>query len=183
MKRLNFFALVLLGSLATAASAQERTPQIYLNENLGFNIEGYNYAQDELPCEIEEGLVSKILERAAKRGLVMQAVSTADKIQGGDTPVLAIDIEGLALGSEEFTFGMDSSSNLPAVKVTAGLIHATEPNSLVTASHSCAFASLTEFTPSSNVLDMGTTHTVCSATQKCLNDLSNDILQWVAPQL
>ncbi|WP_347331722.1 hypothetical protein [Marinimicrobium locisalis] len=183
MKPLNLFALLLLGSLATAVSADERPAQIYLNENLGFNIEGYNYVQKELPCEIEESLVSKILERAAKQGLAMQAVSTVDKIQGGDTPVLAIDIEGLALGSEEFTFGMDSSSNLPAVKVTAGLIHATEPGSLVTATHSCGFASLTELTPSSSVLDMGTTHTVCSATGKCLNDLSNDIVQWVVPQL
>lgn len=183
MKRLNLIALVLLGPLAAAVSADERPAQIYLNENLGFNVEGYNYVQDELPCDIEESLVSKILERAAKRGLAMQAVSTADKIHSGDKPVLAIDIEGLALGSEEFTFGMDSSSNLPAVKVIAGLFHATEPNSVVTATHSCAIASLNELTPSSSVLDLGTTHTVCSATRKCLNDLSNDIVQWVVPQL
>lgn len=182
MKPLNLFALVLLGSLATVVSADERPAQVYLNENLGFNVEGYNYDQ-ELPCEIEESLVSKILERAEKRGLAMQAVSTADKIKSGDTPVLAIDIIGLALGSEEFTFGMHSSSNLPAVKVTAALIHATEPNSVVTATHSCAIASLNELTPSSSVLDLGTPYTVCSATQRCLNDLSNDIIQWVAPQL
>lgn len=160
-----------------------RPAQIYLNENLGFNIEGYNYAQEQLPCEIEKTLVLSLLERAEKQGLAMQAVNTADKIRAGDIPVLAIDIEGLALGSEEFTFGMKSNSKLPAVKVTAALIHATEPNSVVTASHSCGFSSLREFTPSSNVLDMGTAHTVCSATHKCLNDLSNDIVEWLVPLL
>lgn len=185
MKRLIFFVVALMGCFAAASSVAQSTgdADIYLNEHLGFNIEGYNYAQDELPCEIDTTLVSKILERAEERGLNMQAVSTADKIQGGEKPVLAIDIEGLALGSEEFTFGIDTDSNLPSVQVTAGLLHASEPGSAVTAGHSCAFASLTEFTPSSDVLDLGTTHTVCSATQKCLNDLSNDIVQWVAPQL
>lgn len=160
-----------------------RPAQIYLNENLGFNIEGYNYAQEQLPCEIEKTLVLSLLERAEKQGLAMQAVNTADKIRAGDIPVLAIDIEGLALGSEEFTFGIKFNSTLPAVKVTAALIHATEPNSVVTASHSCGFSSLREFTPSSNVLDMGTAHTVCSATHKCLNDLSNDIVEWLVPLL
>ncbi|MAN50653.1 MULTISPECIES: hypothetical protein [unclassified Marinimicrobium] len=183
MKPLSLLALVCLGAISAAVSADERPAQIYLNENLGFNIEGYNYAQDELPCEIEQSLVSSILERAEKQGLVMQAVSTADKIKAGDIPVLAIDIEGLTLGSEEFTFGMKSNSKLPAVKVTTALIHATAPNSVVTASHSCGFASLRDFTPSSNVLDMGTAYTVCSATQRCLKDLSKDIVEWLVPLL
>lgn len=181
MKTVSLLSLMSL-FLSTVCFAQGKA-DIYLNKNLGFNVEGFNYAQDKLPCDIDTALVDKIIERAQAKGLAMEAVGTADKIQNGEIPVLAIDIEGLALGSKEYTFGMKTTSNLPAVRVTVGLLNAASPNSVNTAKHGCAIATLNELTPSSSVLDMGTAHTICSATYKCLNDLSNDIVQWVLPQL
>lgn len=184
MKSLKLTAALLFSCLPVASFAQsgDAKPDIYLNQNLGFNVEGYNYSQSEFPCEIDTTLVSKIIERAASKGIRMEAAGTADKLLSGEVPVLAIDVEALALG-KDFTFGTDARSNLPSVKVTAGLIDANLPGGVVTAKHSCAIATLNQLTPSSNVMDLGTTHTVCSAAHKCLNDLSNDIVEWVRPQL
>lgn len=170
-------------SAANFAQANDSTPDVYLNQNLGFNVEGYKYAQSEFPCDIDTTLVAQIVERAQKKGIRMEAAGTADKLLNGEVPVLAIDIEALVLGSDEFTFGTKSSSNLPSVRVTAGLIDEDLPDGVVTAKHSCAIATLSQLNPSSSVTDLGTTHTVCSATHKCLNDLSKDIVEWVSPQL
>jgi hypothetical protein len=55
---------------------------------------------------------------------------------------------------------------------------------MVIAKHTCAIMTLNEFTPSTNILDMGSTGTtVCSATRKCLRDLSKDVVEWMAPQV
>lgn len=184
MKSRNLSAALLFSciSMAGLAQADDSAPDIYLNQNLGFNVEGYSYAQSEFPCEIDTTLVAKIVERATSKGIRMEAAGTADKLLNGKVPVLAIDIEALALG-QEFTFGTDTRTNLPSVKVTAGLIDEALPDGVVTAKHSCAIATLNQLTPSSNIMDMGTTHTICSAAHKCLNDLSNDIVEWVGPQL
>ncbi len=171
-------AALLFSLVAASASAQK--PQVYVNQNLGFNVEGFNYAQSNFPCEIDKVLVESLVAQGNSQGLNMEAVGTADKIRNGVIPVLAIDVEQLVLG-EKYKFGTRSKSNLPMVKVTAALI--TSPEDFVSAKHSCAIATLNEFTPSSNVLDMGTTATVCAATRKCLNDLSKDIVQWIEPQL
>lgn len=184
MKSFKLTAALLFSCLPAASFAQSDNakPDIYLNQNLGFNVEGYNYSQSEFPCEIDTTLVSKIVERANNKGIRMVAAATADKLMSGEVPVLAIDVEALALG-KDFTFGTDTRSNLPSVKVTAGLIDEELPGGVATAKHSCAIASLNQLTPSSDILDMGTTHTVCSAAHKCLDDLSNDIVEWVSPQL
>jgi hypothetical protein len=91
-----------------------------------------------------------------------------------------MDVEQLVLGGEEHTYGTETHSTLPKVQVTAAVIKGKD---MVTAKHTCAIATLREFTPSSSVLDLGTTTTVCAATRKCLKDLSKDIVDWVAPQL
>src|SRR5690606_3336446 len=123
-----------------------------------------------------------LIKRSKSAGIQMEAVTTPDKIRNGVIPVVAIDIEQLVL-NEEFRFGSSSRSNLPFVQVTTALITGQGETGFVTAKHSCAIATLNELTPSSNVLDLGTVATVCSATRKCLNDLSNDIVQWIAPQV
>lgn len=177
-----FSACLAAPSLAQTTSGSGG-PHFYLNESLGFNVEGYNYAQDEYPCDIDTALVERIVERATSKSLQVEATRSAEKIRSGETPVLAIDIESLVLGSEDRTFGTKSDSNLPSVRVTAALVNTDTEEGFTTAKHSCAIATLNELTPSSNILDLGGTHTVCSATHKCLDDLSKDIVQWVAPQI
>ena len=187
MKPYVLFLTVLFACSSTVSLAQQESRpelrQVYINENFGFNVEGYKYEQSELPCEIDRVLVEKIIQRAPSSGLDVEAVHTADKIHNGEVPVLAIDIEALVLGSEEYTYGTHHTSNLPSVRVTAALFDKALPNGFSNAKHSCAIATLNELTSSSNILDMGTGHTVCSATRRCLTDLSNDIIDWVAPQL
>jgi hypothetical protein len=163
-----------------SAAAHAAEPQAYINENFGFNVKGYKYNQSEFPCDIDKNLVALLVERGKKSGLNLEPANTADKIHNGVIPVIAIDVEQLVLGRKERSYGADPHSTLPKVQVTAAVIKGDE---LVTAKHTCAIATLNQVTPSSNVLDLGTTGTICSVTRRCLRDLSKDIINWVAPQL
>lgn len=176
------FACVPMANWAETATSSR--PLVYFNQNIGFNVKGYNYAQSEFPCEIDKVLAREIIERGVQEGVEIEAVSTADKIQSKEHPVLAIDIESLNLGSKEYSFGEKSNSNLPSVKVTAALMNNGTPEGYSLAKHSCAIATVNELVITSSVLDMGTYGvTVCSATHKCLIDLSKDIVRWVVPQV
>lgn len=180
--------LILLSTISAAAlgaTQASSAPQLYVNPVLGFNVEGYNYSQSEFPCQIDSVLVDRISEYAKSQGLGVEVTGNADKIKNADAPVLAMDIEALSLG-EGYSFGTKSKarSNLPSVRVTAALIGEQFAGGFVTAEHSCAVATLSEVTPSSSVLDLGTYGvTVCSASHKCLSDLAHDIVRWAKPQV
>ena len=171
-------ALFLMITFSTASVGNE-TAKVYINENLGFNIPGFKYSQSELPCEIGSTLVKYLLSDSRKAGINVEATGVAEKIRNGAIPVLAMDIEELIL-NEEYKFGTTTKHSLPKVQVTAAII---KGNQMETAKHTCAIATLNEFTPTSNVLDLGTTTTVCGATRKCLKGLSKDIVEWMAPQM
>lgn len=161
------------------AYAKDEQAQVYINQNIGFNVPGYNYKQDEFPCEVDKKLVEFLIEDGRKSDLNISAVGTADKIQNGTIPVVAIDIEQLVL-TKDFKMGTQRDGVLPKVQVTAAVI---KGDALTTAKHTCAIATLNEFTPSSSVLDLGTNVSVCGATHKCLRDLSKDIVEWFVPQV
>jgi hypothetical protein len=164
-----------------SAPLDAKAPLVYINQNIGFNVPGYKYKQSEFPCDIDKVLVSNLVDQARDDGIRLEPVSTADKILNGVIPVVAIDIEQLVLGNEERQFGTKQSNPLPKVQVTVALIKAKDD--MVTAKHTCAIMTLNEFTPSTNVLDLGTSTTLCSATRKCLKDLSKDVVEWVSPQV
>jgi hypothetical protein len=156
-----------------------KAPLVYVNKNLGFNVPGYKYKQSGFPCELDKVLVDNLVEQSKINGIRMEPVSTADKIRNGVVPVLLIDVEQLVLGDRQF--GTERDSKLPKVQVTAAVL---KGKNMTTAKHTCAIMTLNEFTPSSNVLDLGSNGvTVCAATRKCLQDLSKDVVQWVEPQL
>lgn len=168
--------------LAIAADDQPlsaKAPLVYVNKNLGFNVPGYKYKQSGFPCDLDTVLVDNLVEQSKMNGIRMEPVSTADKIRNGVVPVLLIDVEQLVLGDRQF--GTERDSKLPKVQVTAAVL---KGKNMTTAKHTCAIMTLNEFTPSSNVLDLGSNGvTVCMATRKCLQDLSKDVVQWVEPQL
>lgn len=171
--------LLSLFILSPALHAESNQPLVYLNKHFGFNVPGYKYAQAELPCDIDSSLVELLVANSAKSKITLQPVGTADKIRNGIVPVLAIDIEQLVL-SKDYQFGTETRHPLPKVQVTAAVI---KGDNIVTAKHTCVIATLNEFTPASNVLDLGTATTTCGATRKCLGDLSKDIVEWLAPQV
>ena len=193
MKQLSIKHLSIKLALLTLASAfpfvaiaestlSANAPLVYVNKNIGFNVEGYKYKQSEFPCEIDSVLVSNLIDRAQTEGIRLESISTHEKIHNGVIPVLAIDVEQLVLGGENRQFGTKRDSNLPKVQITAALVKG--KNNIVTAKHTCAIMSLNEFTPSSNVLDLGSNGvTMCSATRKCLQDLSKDVVEWIEPQI
>lgn len=177
------FALPLQMMMASEASSLDaKAPLVYVNQNVGFNVKGYKYKQSEFPCNIDKVLVSNLVDRASASGIRMEPVATADKIMNGVVPVLAIDVEQLVLGGDKRQFGTKRSSNLPKVQVTVAMIKGKD--NMVTAKHTCAIMTLNEFTPSTNVMDLGGNGvTVCSATEKCLKDLSKDVVEWMSPMV
>lgn len=174
-------ACPLIALAAEPAPLDDKAPLVYINQNIGFNVKGYKYKQSEFPCDIDKVLVNNLVEKAHDDGIRLEPVSTADKILNGVIPVVAIDIEQLVLGNEGRQFGTRQTSPLPKVQVTVALIKGKDD--MVTAKHTCAIMTLNEFTPSTNVLDMGTSTRLCSATRKCLKDLSKDVVEWVSPQV
>lgn len=184
--KLSLLIPALLCSVSTVGAPESapldaKAPLVYINQNIGFNVKGYKYKQSEFPCDIDKVLVSNIVDQAKRDGIRIEPIGTADKILNGVIPVVAIDIEQLVLGSEERQFGTKQSNTLPKVQVTVALIKGKDD--MVTAKHTCAIMTLNEFTPSTNVLDLGNGVTVCSATRKCLKDLSKDVVEWVSPQV
>jgi hypothetical protein len=184
--KLLLLTLALSFPMFTMASATPQltadAPLVYINQNFGFNVKGYKYAQAEYPCDIDKVLVENLISRAKSAGIRLEAINTIDKIQNGVVPVLAIDIEQLVLGDQERQFGTKQGSNLPKVQITAALVK--NKDSFLTAKHTCAIATLNQFSPTSDVMDLGSNGvTVCSATRKCLQDLSKDVVEWIAPQI
>lgn len=156
-------------------------PDMYLNENLGFNVKGYNYKQNEFPCKVDKLIVKQTLKRAKKKDWKIEATGTSDKIYGSGLPVLAMDINGLILGSEEHTYGAKSSTNLPSVRVTAAIIDKKYPDGLITEDLMCAIGELQDLAPpTSSVMDLGVpSKTVCDVIEVCVKDLGKDIVDWV----
>ena len=182
MKKLIHVTLISLCILAPAINANEHQTQVYVNQNIGFNVPGYKYEQSEFPCNIDKTLVNLLIEKGTKANLKMEAVLTTEEINNDIIPVLLIDIEQLALG-QKYTFGTKTKSNLPKVQVTAGILKG-KGMPMETAKHTCAIATLNELTTSTDVLDLGHTGTtVCSATKRCLQYLSKDIIEWLEPQV
>jgi len=176
-----FLCSVFATAAPDSVSLNEKAPLVYINQNIGFNVKGYKYKQSEFPCDIDKVLVSNLVDQAKSDGIRLEPVGTSDKILNGVIPVMAIDIEQLVLGNEKRQFGTKQSNPLPKVQVTVALIKGKD--NMVTAKHTCAIMTLNEFTPSTDVLDLGSGVTVCSATRKCLKDLSKDVVEWVSPQL
>ena len=185
MKLLLLTLAFIFPTLAVAATEPDLSPNaplVYINKNFGFNVKGFKYKQSEFPCDIDKVLVSALVDSSRKEDIRLEPVSTAAKINNGVIPVLAIDIEQLVLGDQQHQFGTKQTSTLPKVQITAALVK--NKASIVTAKHTCAIMSLNEFTPSTDVLDLGSNGvTVCDATKKCLQDLSKDVIGWIEPQI
>jgi hypothetical protein len=175
--KLAVFTLAFVFPMLALANETKDKSLVYINKNIGFNVPGYNYAQTEYPCDIDVMLVNNLIKKADKKNIQLEPVNTLEKIKNGTIPVLAIDIEQLVLGDKKF--GTQQDSTLPKVQITAALIKGKD---MVTAKHTCAIATLYELNPNSNVMDLSAP-TVCSATRKCLKDLSTDVIEWIEPQL
>ncbi len=172
----------LLALADTAPELGANAPLVYVNKNFGFNVKGFKYKQSEFPCEIDKVLVDNLIEESKAQGIRLESIGTADKINNGVVPVVAIDIEQLVLGGEKRQFGTKQESTLPKVQITAALVK--NKDSIVTAKHTCAIITLNELTPVTSVTDLGTYGvTMCSATRKCLKDLSKDVVDWIEPQI
>lgn len=179
MKTLIYIALMSLCAFTTSAS--ETKPLVYINKNVGFNVEGYDYKQPALPCDIDNNLVNLLIKKGNKSSLNMEAVESKEKVRNGTVPVVLIDIEQLVLG-EEHNYGEATNSNLPKIQITAGLLKGKD---LQTTKHTCAIATTQNelLMPTDKVTYNLPAGSVCIAAQKCLEDISKDIVTWLKPQV
>lgn len=184
LKYLHALTLLTTTLGCSALSHGETNADFYLNQNIGFDVPGFKYEQEQYPCNVDELLVEQIVQQGNEQHLKVVATDPKGDIYNKGIPVMAIDINALVLGSDDHNYGAQTNSNLPSVKVTSVLIEKNRfKGGYVQANHSCAIATLKEFTPSSDVLDMGVNVTVCGAVEKCLEDLSKDLVNWADSQL
>jgi hypothetical protein len=172
--------LIAFTLLYSSTLQAEQKPDMYINANVGFNVPGYNYQQNNLPCDVDKALINQVVKQGKKSGLEFRPVKDKESILNGIIPVLAIDFETLILGQDGFNFGAENAGILPASEVTVAIITG---DSVVTSSHQCAITSLKELTPASDILDLGPVHSVCSATQQCMKKLGNKVFTWLENKL
>jgi hypothetical protein len=172
---------LLSGCSTTKPYLSPDAPLVYVNESLGFDIPGFKYDQTLIPCKIEPYIIESLIASGAEKNLRIEGVRTEQKIYNTvGVPVLAIDITDLVLAGKNKKIGTKSETDLPRIQVKTALIDR-KKNSIVEANHSCAVLQLNEFTPSSNILDLGTNKTVCSAARECIDRLSKDVINWLVP--
>lgn len=157
--------------------------EVYLNQHIGFDVEGYHYQQKAFPCEMDRRLIRHLIDQGPHDQIRFVATDGTGDIYHQGIPVLAIDINALVL-NEEHVYGTRAHSYLPRVKITSALIEKNRfTEGYVQAQQRCAIATLNELTPSSSVLDLGVSSTICGAVDKCLLDLSKEVTGWVSSQL
>lgn len=180
MKRLLCVTLFGLCAIVPSLNAKDKDPLVYVNKNMGFNIEGFQYNQPALPCDVDKRLAELLILKGGNAKLNIQAIETKEKIENGSIPVVLIDFEQLALG-EGHSYGAEANFKLPKIQVTAGVLKNKE---LATAKHTCAIASLAPSSLPTDVVNFNHPGvSICSEAQKCLEDLSTDIVDWLKPQV
>lgn len=160
--------------------ASESKPVVYVNQNMGFNIEGYQYNQPALPCDVDKRLAELLVKKGEKANLDIQAINSKEKIENGSIPVVLIDFEQLTL-TESHNYGNDANFNLPKIQITAGLL---KNEDLQTAKHTCAIAFSSPSSLKSDIVKFDNPGvSICTEAQKCLEDLSTDVVDWLKPQI
>lgn len=180
MKTLLSTVMLSICTLTTTVNASEASPTVYVNQHVGFNVEGYKYDQPALPCDVDKNLVDLLVKNGNKANLSMQAVGTKEEIQNGTVPVVLVDIEQLALKHNK-SYGKSNNFNLTKIGITAAVL---KDGALTTAKHTCALTSEDNLTmPTDEILLNHANVEVCHEAQKCLEDLSKDVIDWAKPQI
>lgn len=181
MKTLLYITLLSLCMVnATTLHAKDSNPLVYVNKHVGFNIEGYNYKQPALPCDVDKRLVELLVKKADNADIDMQIVDSKEKVENGDVPVVLIDFEQLTLG-EDHNYGTEANFNFPKIQINAGVLKNQE---LQTAKHTCAIALSTPSVMPTDVVKYNVPAvSICTEAQKCLEDLSTDVVDWLKPQV
>ena len=180
MKKLLCVTLLSLCAAMPSANAQESKSLVYVNKNMGFNVEGFQYNQPVLPCNVDKRLVELLIVKGKNAKLDIEAIESKEKIENGTIPVVLIDFEQLALG-ENHSYGTEANFNLPKIQITAGVL---KNNKLQTAKHTCAIAALAPSSLPTDVVKFDHPGvSICAEAQKCLEDLSTDIVGWLKPQV
>jgi hypothetical protein len=172
--------IVFLLCVSMVSVADDSKPLVYLNKNIGFNALGFKYNQKSFPCDIDKSLITGLVEQSKKRKIPLEVIGTREKVRNGTIPVLSVDVEQLVLAKKGHNYGTKKNGSLPMIRTTAAIL---KGKNLITTKNICTFANLREFTPSSDVLDLGTTTTVCQALRRCAKDLSKDIMTWTVTEL
>lgn len=180
MKKLINIALLCACASISNVNANETKPIVYINKNIGFNVEGYKYQQPAYPCDVDKNLVDLLIKESTRSGLNMESIETKEKISNGKIPVLLIDVEQLTL-KDNINYGNSNNFNLPKIQITAGILKGTD---LQTTKQTCVSARADSLMmPTDSIILNHGDILVCAEAQRCLEDLSKDVVAWIKPQL
>lgn len=162
-----------LVACSSAPTLKSNAKTVYINENVGFAVKGYSYKQDGLVCDIDNYLVSALIDKAAAQNINLVRVKTATQ-QG---PLLALDIESLVLGQNQREY-IGNNAVEPEIGVAAGLIIKSRVPELTSISQQCV-----AFSDQMAISNVAGGNSNCSSLNRCVRRVSGDIIDWLAPQL
>lgn len=168
-------SLFLLSVYSAAVFANVAEARYYLNPHVGFDVEGFNYQQKQFPCRADSVLIERFEKRAGEYGIVFDTLHKPAKPLHNYQPLIAIDVTELVL-TDDVAYGKNPQHPLPKMAINLAIVNGDDR---VISKQSCAISSLSEFTSSSDILDMGTVTTVCGALERCIGRLAKDSLQWI----
>lgn len=111
--------VIAISACSSSPTVTHDAPTIYLNSNVGLNLEEYKYSQNQMTCDVDNELIDNITLTAAKENIRVLQVYTYLEMEAADN-VLAIDITDLPNSTETNYSGSRNVS--PKLGISAAYI-------------------------------------------------------------
>lgn len=165
----------------SAPELSENAPVVYLNPSVGYDANGYQYAQAEFPCSIDEYLVEKISEQAAHRGIKIIETTSHHDLENSDN-LLAIDITDLPNTKSHVYVG--SKSTQPKLALSAVFLDRSSADLDIQKKEESCSGTITYNSQPLSESRAGSANTslitnFCSEMRKCGKQLSKDLSKWL----
>lgn len=159
-------------------------PIVYLNSNVGLNLDDYKYSQSNMTCGVDDELIENITLRAAKENIRILPVYTYLEVDAADN-VLAIDITDLPDSSETNHSGSKTVS--PKLGISAAYIEkdAVNPQALTFDDHCTGkFPNGGSKTNAVGQITGGASGSgICREMRRCARRISANITDWLVDDI
>lgn len=176
--------LTVLAGCSTAPVLTADAPVVYLNSNIGVNLDDYKYTQPEMICQVDEEMVEHITLRAAKENIRVVPVYTYMEMEEASN-VLAIDVTDLP--DETQTVHAGSKSVNPKLGITAAFIDKTPKTPLTLSFKEHCTAKVdhggSTTTAAGDTFGGGAGFSVCKEMRRCARRVSAGVADWLAEEV
>lgn len=177
-------SVALLSACSSAPVITADAPIVYLNSNVGLNLDDYKYSQSNMTCGVDNELIENITLRAAKENIRILPVYTYLEVDAADN-VLAIDITDLPDSAETNHSGSKTVS--PKLGISAAYIekNAGNPHALTFDDHCTGkFPSGGSKTNAAGQTTGGGSGSgICREMRRCARRISANITDWLVYDL